>query len=260
MLLRTAAIAAIACGGLAAQEEKPDEAELRKEIQALKETVKKLRKEIQRLKDGEPVDAYRARSRDFMEKAVLYRSKRRPEQLLEVLKELRRMHPRDSAVLYCLGEVYASGGEHFDKKKAEVSFKMFLDVTSDKNSLDEPMHRMLQSGKISDVRMSVQETLLRLEDGGYIVNVTPLPIVRQMQDDLRKDVAYRQDVIRKVQDAIRACENKINQLRNSRQRYHLTHIRTLEKQIAKQQARVEREEARIARANKTLQEIAGTLR
>lgn len=206
----------------------------------------------------------RSELQDLEEKARLYRRTREPARYLRVVLRVQDREPTDPATYLAMGEVYASRGPDFNRRKAEAAFERFLDLTSDATLAEavrmskksrEDLHREARWGivlgqrvtRLPDIRMMVQEHLKRLKDNDPLLLLTPQRVIDGMLKDRQDRIERWRAVVSECHTEIRECERGISRFRSSRHDYRGSNIGTLNGLIKKL-------ERKIAKANKSIAE------
>lgn len=184
---------------------------------------------------------------DLVEKAVVYRANRDPEELLVVLLKLKKLRPTDPAVAYSLGEVYGSFGEHFNSAKACSEFRRFLRLTTESVFDPASFHKLysFQTSNFQEVRMTAQRYVARLKKKHKLLLVTPTRRIADLVSGLEKEREDRRKTVSKCETRIAGWERQIAVLRRSRRfgaRSRITtlqgYIRNYRKTIAKQEKQI----------------------
>ena len=154
----------------------------------------------------------------LFDKAGIHLSRGEPVKMIPLLRQLLKLQENNAAVVFTLGEIYGSRGTSFNKRKAVVEFKKFLDLTEPGRVLPgysvdlvvsdlERLWGRVDHQDVEAVRRYVRRRLIELEEGERANAVVDLP--------------WTKEQIEKTDKRIKAGERLIKRLRKQLQRPHV---------------------------------------
>jgi predicted Zn-dependent protease len=215
--------------------------------------------------------------RTLFDEAILHRAARDVGKLLQTLRELEKLRPKDPTIQLGLAEVYGSAGPQFSLSRARTRLRRFLKrTTADalrdagwkpiyaQDDLATSIRRLSGTAHgrdLEQIRQTARGYLDLLERKGRLLLLTPPTVMTSLQSKIRRNMKKRRTEISEAETKISRYEDKISEIKSSRTRnttlkkHKGSAIASMEEQIRRYSKRIEELQQQLEQLDTELQRL-----